>query len=423
VGLIFCVGLLAVVLGFAVLRPRGWPEAVPAVPAAGLLVAVGAVSVHAAADEEKRLLPVVGFLAAVLVLAKLCDDEGLFRAAGVLMARTSAGRPQRLLRQVFVVAATTTAILSLDATVVLLTPVVLATARTLRVPAKPHVYASAHLANTGSLLLPVSNLTNLLAFAGAGLSFTRFTGLMAAPWLLAMTVEYAIFRWLFARKLSAVPEADEVPARADVPVFVLVVLALTLIGFAATSLAGIPPVWAACVGALVLAVRGLAQRRTTVSGVLRAVNLPFLTFVLALGVVVRAVMVNGLDAGMRHVLPGGSSLPSLIVLAGIAVVLANVVNNLPAVLVMLPLVAPVGAAAVLAVLIGVNVGSNLSYVGSLANLLWRKVLHRYGGHDAHADSGVGAGFGEFTRVGICTVPLTLVVAVVALWAGVRLFGT
>ena len=79
--------------------------------------------------------------------------------------------------------AATTAVLSLDATVVLLTPVVLGAARTLRVKTRPHAYATVHLANTASLLLPVSNLTNLLAFSASGLSFTRFSMLMAGPWL------------------------------------------------------------------------------------------------------------------------------------------------------------------------------------------------------------------------------------------------
>ncbi|HEX4722901.1 MAG TPA: SLC13 family permease, partial [Pseudonocardiaceae bacterium] len=176
------------VLACAVVRPFGWPEAVIAVPAAIVGVAGGAIGPRAALAEAVRLAPVVGFLAAVLVLAQMCADEGLFQAAGALMARAGVGRPRRLLLVVFVIAATTTAILSLDATVVLLTPVVFATAAQVGARAKPHVYACTHLANTGSLLLPVSNLTNLLAFAAAGISFTRFTGLMALPWLVAVAV-------------------------------------------------------------------------------------------------------------------------------------------------------------------------------------------------------------------------------------------
>jgi hypothetical protein len=84
---------------------------------------------------------------------------------------------------VFVVASVTTAVLSLDATVVLLTPVVIGAAARVGARPKPHAYACTHLANSASLLLPVSNLTNLLAFAASGLSFTRFAALMALPWL------------------------------------------------------------------------------------------------------------------------------------------------------------------------------------------------------------------------------------------------
>ena len=106
----------------------------------------------------------------------------------------------------FLIAAVTTAVLSLDATVVLLTPVVFATAARLEVRARPHVYACTHLANSASLLLPVSNLTNLLAFAASGLAFGHFAALMAVPWLAAIGVEYAVFGRFFASDLNAATE-------------------------------------------------------------------------------------------------------------------------------------------------------------------------------------------------------------------------
>ncbi|MFF5564902.1 SLC13 family permease [Streptomyces sp. NPDC012623] len=410
---IVSVGLLLGVLAFAVVRPRGMPEAVAAVPAALLVIVLGAVPTADAWAQTRTLLPVVVFLAAVLVLAQLCAEEGLFAAAGDLVARVCGGRPRRLLGGVFAVAAVITAVLSLDATVVLLTPVVFATAARVGARPRPHVYACTHLANSASLLLPVSNLTNLLAFTASGLSFTRFALLMALPWLVAIVVEYVVFRRFFAADLAAGAHEPRTDERRPLPVFTLVVLGLTLAGFALTSFAGIEPLWAAVAGAAVLAARALRQRRTTVTGLVRAASPLFCLFVLALGVVVKAVVDNGLDSGIGWLLPDSSSLLSLLAIAGIAAVLSNAINNLPAILALLPVVAPAGPGPVLAALIGVNLGPNLTYVGSLATLLWRRILHE---HDSEAE------LGAFTRLGLLTVPATLVMSTVALWGTLRLIG-
>jgi arsenical pump membrane protein len=412
-----------------VIRPRGWPEIVAALPAALAVTASGALSAGAALAEARRLAPVIGFLAAVLVLAQVCDDEGVFRACGAWMARSSGGRPRRLLAQVFAVSCVTTAVLSLDATVVLLTPVVFATAARVGARSKPYVYACTHLANSASLLLPVSNLTNLLAFAATGLAFPRFAALMALPWLAAIGTEYVVFRRFFAADLDAgAADGGTGDGRAaaggagaggaaasppGVPVFVLAVVACTLAGFVVTSAAGVNPAWAAFAGATVLAVRALRGRRTTPAALGRAAAVPFLAFVVCLGIVVQGVVVNGLGGALRPLIPAGTSLPALLALAALAALLATVINNLPAVLVLVPLAAPAGAGAVLAVLLGVNIGPNLSYTGSLATLLWRRVMH---GH------GAAPSLREFTRLGLLTVPAGLVLAVLALWAALHVIG-
>src|ERR1700733_10824176 len=404
-------GLLAV-LAWAVIRPRGWPEAVAAAPVAVILIAAGAIPVGDAGTEARRLGPVIGFLIAILVLARLCDDDGLFLACGAWLARSSGGRPRRLLALVFVTAAVTTAVLSLDTTVVLLTPVVFATAARLEVRSRPHVYACTHLANSASLLLPVSNLTNLLAFAASGLAFPRFAALMALPWLAAIGVEYAVFGRFFAADLGvgAADPAREQDPREGVPVFTIIVVAVTLAGFAAASAAGVSPAWAAFGGAVVLAARGLARLRVGPVDLVRAADPRLLLFVVGLGIVVAAVVGNGLGSPLRPLLPTVASLPALLAIAALAAVLATLANNLPAVLVLAPLAAPSGAGAVLAVLIGVNIGPNLTYTGSLATLLWRRSLRHHGS---------APDLGEFTRLGLLTVPAGLVIAVLALWAALH----
>lgn len=400
-------------LAGAVVRPFGLPEAVWAVPAAGIAIATGAISPDHAQAEAARLGPVVGFLAAVLVLAHFCDLEGLFRACGAWMARWAGGRPRRLLTAVFALASVITAVLSLDATVVLLTPVVFATAARMGARPRPHLYACTHLSNTASLLLPVSNLTNLLAFGAAGLSFTRFAALMALPWLVAITAEYLVFRRFFRHDLDAGATARDEGVPPRFPVFALVTVACTLAGFAAASALGIDPAWSALGGALAVAVRALVRRRATPLTVVRAAAPSFLAFVPALGVVVRAVVDNGLADALGQVLPGGTGLPALLGIAALAALLANLINNLPAVLVLLPLTSPSGPGAVLAVLLGVNIGPNLTYAGSLATLLWRRIVHQ---HEHTVD------LREFTRLGAIAVPAALVAAVAALWVSLLVVG-
>lgn len=395
--------VLVAILLAAVARVHWAPDWAVAAGGALLLVALGVLSASAARSEIGQLGPTVGFLAGLLLLADGCRRAGMFDALGAAMALGSRGRPRRLLAMVFLAAAATTAVLSLDATVVLLTPLVFATAARLRTNARPHVYACSHLANSASLLLPVSNLTNLLAFHASGLAFARFSALMALPWGAALAIEWLVLRRSFAADLQRAPDRSSgATARPGVPWFPLSVVALTLAGFVLSSLIGIAPVWIAAAGALVLA----ARQRPAPAEMVRAVEPAFLVFVLGLGIVVRAAGQHGLSSAIDSLIPHGTTLPALLAVAGISAVVANLVNNLPATLIIVPVAAASGPGAVLAMLVGVNVGPNLTYVGSLATLLWRRIVHA---HDQDTD------MAEFTRLGLRTVPPVLLVSTVALW--------
>ncbi|MBM7277940.1 arsenic transporter [Gordonia rubripertincta] len=417
--LVSIAGLVVVII--ATLAAQRVPAVAVAAPVAALLILLGLTDLDAAADEVMSMAPTIGFLAAMLVVADVCAREGVFTWVGTVLAGWSRSSPRRLLRIVFVAAAVTTAILSLDTTIVLLTPVAVATARHIGARVTPIAFSSAHLANTASTLLPVSNLTNLLAFSATGFGFLGFTGVMLAPWIAAILVEYLIFRWYFAGALSS-PEpaprppdsqlsADQPRPDAPRPTLLLVGLALLLVAFVVAEPFGVPLAVVAGVGAALFTLPELLRSPVaTLRSTITAVNVPFLGFVATLGVVILPVRDGPLGDWIGGLIPSSSTLFGILGVAVLAAVLANLVNNLPATLLLIPLVAH-DPGLVMAMLLGVNIGPNLAYFGSLANLLWREIMHR----DVSAPTSR-----EYLRLGALTVPATLGVAVLALWASLQL---
>jgi arsenical pump membrane protein len=405
---VVAVAALLALLVTAYRHPSGRVEALVAALATAAALATGLVSLDQAADAVRQLAPVVAFLATILVVSDVCARASLFAAAGRLL-RPGPDRghaPRRLFTAAFLLAAVVTAVLSLDATVVLLTPVVVGAAAAVGTSTGPGAYACLRMANSASLLLPVSNLTNLLAMPHLDLTFAGFAVTMAPVLLAVLAVEYVALRLVFRRELSAPPTDGGDVAAPPLAPFPVAVVALMLVGFAVSSPFGVEPFVVSTAAALVLVVwarrRGLLGARAVV----HAAHPGFACFVLALGVVVAAISEGFLGELVAGVLPGSTDLGGLALIAVLATVLANLLTNLSATLLLVPLLATLGDTAVLAGLLGLNIGAGLTYSGSLANLLWARHLGRYGERPD---------LGRFHRLSLAVTPLSLMAAVTALW--------
>ncbi|MDF1605379.1 SLC13 family permease [Nocardioides sp. YIM 152315] len=400
------VAALVALLLTAYAHPTGRVEAVVGLAAAAATLATGILAWSDVEDTVRHLGPVVLFLVTILVVADVCGRAGLFRAAAARVRDAGDGRPLPIFTGVFLLAAAVTAVLSLDATVVLLTPVVVAAAVGTGTSYRPGAHACLRMANSASLLLPVSNLTNLLAMPHLDLTFGGFALAMAPVLAVVLVVEYVGLRLLFRRELAETPEPDGVPERPPLPVTPLLVVVLMLAGFGVGSPFGVEPFWVSGAAALVLTWWGRRRGLLVVGDAVNAAHPAFALFVLCLGVVVAAISTGFLGDWVADALPRGTGFGALLAIALIATVLANLLTNLSATLLLLPLLAPLGDTAVLAALLGLNIGSGLSYTGSLANLLWRRGMVRLG----HPPP-----LREFHRVSLAITPISLLSAVATLW--------
>jgi arsenical pump membrane protein len=397
------VAALLALLVTAYAHPRGRWEAAIGIAAAAAVLATGVLGTDALLEELRHLGPVVLFLVTILVVGDVCGRSGVFAAAAGLVRGLGRDHPRPLFTGVFVLAALVTTVLSLDATVVLLTPVVLVAAASAGVSARPGAHACLRMANSASLLLPVSNLTNLLAMRHLDLTFLGFTAVMAPVLAAVLVTEYAAAPVLFRRELTEEADpAHAVPRRPAVPWLPVAVVTLMLAGFAVASPLGAEPFWVSGAAALVLAVWGLRRGHLTVPQAVHAGHPAFAIFVLSLGVVVAGLALGPLGELVHDALPDDTSYGGLLLVAVLATVLANLLTNLSATLLLVPMLAPLGTPAVLAALLGLNIGSGLTYTGSLANLLWRRTLARHGRRPS---------LREFHRVSLVVTPISLLVSV------------
>lgn len=367
--------------------------------AAGLTCwATGALPTGEAVAGLTRVAPLVLFLATVMVMVAIVQASQLFDIAALALARLGRGSHAALFACCFLLATATTIFLNLDTTIVLLTPVMLALAAATRAPALALAMTTVWLANTASLLLPVSNLTNLLAAERIGLDPLDFAARMWAPQLAVLAVT-ALCLWLgFWRRRHRELDRYRVPAEpqpiADRRLFWTA--AAVCAGFVAAVIAAVPIQIVSSAAAAVLLVHCLRRRKDLLTWELLPWRLPVLTAGLFL--LVPALMRHG-GTEIVSLLTGGAGGDAGVFQAGIAgAALSNVVNNLPAYAAVESVVPSGREDALLGVLIGTNVGPLVLPWASMATLLWFDLVsgRRPG---LPADQRLHVPIGRFTAAG------------------------
>ncbi|KZE37692.1 arsenic transporter [Microbacterium sp. T32] len=361
---------------------------------------VGIFPVDQALAVADRVWPILLFVVAVTIVAELASKAGLFDVVAARLARIARGRTAWLWVLVVALATVASAFLSLDTTAVLLTPVVVAMAVARKLDPLPFAFVTVVLANTASLVLPVSNLTNLLASdALGGHDPVAFLALLGPSALIAIAVSVAVLTAVFLRKLpKTYPDAAS-PVVAD-PVL-LRVSAIVTVALLPLLVIGLDP-WMPALAAAVVLVVAFALRAPRALGI-RLVPWSLLVFAGGLFLAVGALEAVGIGRVTSVLAGSGDDLVSLWQLAGVGALAANGINNLPAYLAMESVAgSPVRLAALL---IGVNAGPIVTPWASLATLLW---------HDRLVAAGVEVRWSRFILLGAVIAPLILVLAVLPL---------
>ena len=323
----------------------------------------------------------------LLLIGHSAATDGLFEAIGGHLASLPGGG-LTLFTSMMGLVAVVTATLNLDTSVVFLTPILLHAARRRGIDERAFLYGSIFMANSASLLLLGSNLTNILVFAGRHLRGADFASAMFPAWVASIaltTVVVAVWCWPDLRHVGARSETEIARVSSCVGLAGLLVATVLML------LVRDPALWVLATGVAGAAWEALVARRSEVRSMLRVLNLPLLVGLFVLAVVV-AVLAREWEFAQRLMASSGTWAS-----AGIGVGAANLMNNLPAA----ALLSSRLPSHPYALLFGLDLGPNICVIGAMSSLLWLRISRQHGASPSAR---------TFSQVGVVVAATTLVAA-------------
>jgi arsenical pump membrane protein len=405
---VLLLAIVAVSIVLILVRPRGVAEVYWIGGGAMLLVLLRLISLPLAGRAVAEGSDVYLFLVGMMLLSELAREQGVFDWLSSAAVRRADGSCGRLFTLVYGAGTIVTILMSNDATAVVLTPAILKVVRKAKVEPLPYLFVCALIANAASFVLPISNPANLVVFHNGMPPLGQWLASFGVPSVLSIAVTYGVMRLLFCRELGATIEhqVEAVPLSREGKVVLVGLAMMVAVLLAASALKldlGLP----ACVAALLITAVVSIRTKSNPLKLAREISWGTLALVAGLFVMVRAVESIGAlrvtQAWLGWVERLGPAAGALV--SGFAVGVGNnLINNLPLGLLAGATLHAAQAKGLIAnaVLIGVDLGPNLSVTGSLATILWLLALRK---------EGLDVSFWEFLKVGIVVMPLALLVTI------------
>ncbi len=400
------------------IRPMRLSEAIIAACGGLLMLVFGIVTPGDATSTLLGQWNIYGFFLGLMVISAIADAAGIFDTLAYQAARLAGGSSLLLYLIIFAVGVVITAFLSNDATALILTPVVYALVTRLRLPVLPFMFACTFIADTASFLLPVSNPINVLVLNTFGGNLGTFLHYLALPALVCITLNIGLFTLIFRRTLAGRFDVSAIARPQVDPGFLRAVTACLFViapGYVIASAAGLPVSLVALGGSGLLLGCATWSRQVHRKRWRGDISWSLFVFVSGMFLLVRGVETLGLTTAFGQALlhlAGASQLRAVALVAGGTALGANLINNVPMALVMISAIHSVRSSSatqtgmVFAIILGADLGPNLTTVGSLATILWLLILRR---------KGLEISTRDYLKLGLAVVPVMLTLSVLLLW--------
>ncbi|MDM7998705.1 MAG: ArsB/NhaD family transporter [Dehalococcoidia bacterium] len=424
--MILAVVIFAITLVLIIVRPKPLNEGTAAALGAIAILIAGVISLDDVYDVFRGTDNILLFFLGLMIISAITDQAGIFRWCAHEAVGLAQGSARRLLLVVFGLGVLITAFFSNDATALILTPIVFVLINKFKLNPLPYVFACAFMANTASMLLPVSNPVNLLAVDRFGITLAEYLKFTLLPSLAAIAINIGLFMYIFRKSIGGSFSHDDPdpPVRVDgFFLFVSTVLVLTAIGYVVTLVYGQPASWPAMGGAVTLLAGGFAFRRLRLRGVASGISWSIFIFIFGLALLVRGLENVEVTKAIGEAvvrLSSAGALWAVLAVSFITALGANLINNWSMMMVSVSSLASVNGAAaafdrsvIYASVLGADLGPNITILGSLSSMLWL-VLLRQRGLDIHQV--------QYIKLGLTVMPLMLIVSALCIYVCGRLFG-